>query len=386
MPTLKGSNRSNGPRYQSPNLGRAFHSDGGKSSLLSAESPKSASYASDYTHLSSPTLTANYDPNSPQARIRNESYYASRLSQCIPSIANSSTRSRASTDTSTRPTSNYSNIRSPTQVVREHDSNNCTSSNDVEDDFEDGVRFVDAYHGPHRILTRENSDLKQELYACYKQATCGPCQIESRPSDANSIDVMKWEKWMSLGRTTPHEAMKRYIKVLDTFVEDWRRHSKKPSKQSTIKSESSWQPMDAWQDIRYFMTKETEKWQEAESRLAAVCHENTIRVNKILNELVEAQTKQFELTRKLEDDAKKQKNQMEVSVMRQEDLSSRISSTKVFAIEARISQVFRALKALCSRNTISCLFLAILLLQIRRIGRKRKFAILYKFVRGILAV
>lgn len=32
--------------------------------------------------------------------------------------------------------------------------------------------------------------------------------------------------------------------------------------------------MDAWQDIRYFMTKETEKWQEAESRLAAVCHEN----------------------------------------------------------------------------------------------------------------
>lgn len=147
MPTLKGSNRSNGPRYQSPNLGRAFHSDGGKSSLLSAESPKSASYASDYTHLSSPTLTANYDPNSPQARIRNESYYASRLGQCIPSIANSSTRSRASTDTSTRPTSNYSNIRSPTQVIQEHDSNNCTSSNDVEDDFEDGVRFVDAYHG-----------------------------------------------------------------------------------------------------------------------------------------------------------------------------------------------------------------------------------------------
>lgn len=72
--------------------------------------------------------------------------------------------------------------------------------------------------------------------------------------------------------------------------------------------------------------------------------------------------------------------------MRQEDLSSRISSTKVFAIEARISQVFRALKALCSRNTISCLFLAILLLQIRRIGRKGKFAILYKFLRGTLAV
>lgn len=77
---------------------------------------------------------------------------------------------------------------------------------------------------------------------------------------------------------------------------------------------------------------------------------------------------------------------MEVTIMTQRDLSSRISNTKIFAIEAHILRVFRVVKALCPRNVLSYIFLTILLLQTRRIGHEKTFAILVKFLRGLFAL
>ena len=151
MPTLKESNRSAyGPRFLSPNHSHTFHSDGAKTHLFNSESPKSASYASDYTHSSSPTSAAIYDTNSPQARIRNDTHNFSQPNEYMSSTTNFYPLPRSLTDATTRSNLVYplvSNINSPTHSMGEHGSYTCTSSNDVEEDFAAGVRFVESYHG-----------------------------------------------------------------------------------------------------------------------------------------------------------------------------------------------------------------------------------------------
>ena len=63
------------------------------------------------------------------------------------------------------------------------------------------------------------NDLKLRLYAHYKQATEGDVTGE-KPGFTDFVNRAKYEAWAKLKGTSPDEAMKAYIKLVERVTRD----------------------------------------------------------------------------------------------------------------------------------------------------------------------
>eukprot|EP00457_Paulinella_chromatophora_P012473 gb/GEZN01012683.1/.p1 GENE.gb/GEZN01012683.1/~~gb/GEZN01012683.1/.p1 ORF type:complete len:291 (-),score=52.68 gb/GEZN01012683.1/:120-992(-) len=78
------------------------------------------------------------------------------------------------------------------------------------DSFETAVAAVSKARG----LSDED---KLELYALYKQATVGPCDIE-KPSMLDIYATAKWEAWRELGKLSVKQAQDKYMELARTLL------------------------------------------------------------------------------------------------------------------------------------------------------------------------
>ena len=63
------------------------------------------------------------------------------------------------------------------------------------------------------------NDLKLRLYANYKQATEGDVKGE-KPAFTDFVNRAKYEAWAKLKGTSPDEAMKAYIKLVERVTRE----------------------------------------------------------------------------------------------------------------------------------------------------------------------
>jgi diazepam-binding inhibitor (GABA receptor modulating acyl-CoA-binding protein) len=63
------------------------------------------------------------------------------------------------------------------------------------------------------------NDLKLKLYAHYKQATEGDVQGD-KPGFTDFVNRAKYEAWAKLKGTTPDDAMKGYVKLVDRVTRE----------------------------------------------------------------------------------------------------------------------------------------------------------------------
>ena len=63
------------------------------------------------------------------------------------------------------------------------------------------------------------NDLKLRLYANYKQATEGDVKGE-KPGFTDFVNRAKYEAWAKLKGTSPDEAMKAYIKLVERVTRE----------------------------------------------------------------------------------------------------------------------------------------------------------------------
>jgi diazepam-binding inhibitor (GABA receptor modulating acyl-CoA-binding protein) len=63
------------------------------------------------------------------------------------------------------------------------------------------------------------NDLKLKLYANFKQATEGDVQGE-KPGFTDFVNRAKYEAWAKLKGTSPDEAMKAYIKLVERVTRE----------------------------------------------------------------------------------------------------------------------------------------------------------------------
>ena len=63
------------------------------------------------------------------------------------------------------------------------------------------------------------NDLKLRLYAAYKQATDGDVKGD-KPGFTDFVNRAKYEAWAKLKGTSPDEAMKAYIKLVERVTRD----------------------------------------------------------------------------------------------------------------------------------------------------------------------
>jgi diazepam-binding inhibitor (GABA receptor modulating acyl-CoA-binding protein) len=64
--------------------------------------------------------------------------------------------------------------------------------------------------------TPDNNELL-ELYALYKQATCGDCDVE-KPGSLNFKQKSKWNAWNSVKGLSSQKAKQLYIKLVEGLV------------------------------------------------------------------------------------------------------------------------------------------------------------------------
>ena len=63
------------------------------------------------------------------------------------------------------------------------------------------------------------NDMKLRLYAHYKQATEGDVKGE-KPGFTDFVNRAKYEAWAKLAGTSPEDAMKAYIKLVERVTRD----------------------------------------------------------------------------------------------------------------------------------------------------------------------
>ncbi|KAK9823435.1 hypothetical protein WJX72_002723 [[Myrmecia] bisecta] len=80
---------------------------------------------------------------------------------------------------------------------------------DLEELFEAAAAYVAAVAGGDSLTT----ETKLSLYGFYKQATCGPCDLQ-RPSFFDRKGRAKWAAWADLGNMSAPEAQAKYIALL----------------------------------------------------------------------------------------------------------------------------------------------------------------------------
>ncbi|CAO2832746.1 unnamed protein product [Amaranthus hypochondriacus] len=70
------------------------------------------------------------------------------------------------------------------------------------------------------VVSKFSNEVSLLLYALYKQATVGPCNIP-KPSSWSPVEQSKWKSWSGLGNMAPTEAMRLFVKILEEEVPGW---------------------------------------------------------------------------------------------------------------------------------------------------------------------
>ncbi|XP_034284973.1 enoyl-CoA delta isomerase 2 isoform X1 [Pantherophis guttatus] len=77
--------------------------------------------------------------------------------------------------------------------------------------------FEKAKEQVNLLQDEPSDDIKLKLYALYKQATVGSCNIP-KPSMLDFVNKAKWDAWNSLGSMTPDNARQSYIELVSSLV------------------------------------------------------------------------------------------------------------------------------------------------------------------------
>ena len=80
-------------------------------------------------------------------------------------------------------------------------------------------QFDDAAAAVLKAKKDPGNDLKLNLYAHYKQATEGDVKGE-KPGFTDFVNRAKYEAWAKLKGTSPDEAMKAYIKLVERVTRE----------------------------------------------------------------------------------------------------------------------------------------------------------------------
>ncbi|GKU97722.1 hypothetical protein SLEP1_g10827 [Rubroshorea leprosula] len=70
------------------------------------------------------------------------------------------------------------------------------------------------------IESRFKPDVALILYALYKQATVGPCNVP-KPSSWSRVEQSKWQSWKELANMASTEAMRLFVKLLEEEDPGW---------------------------------------------------------------------------------------------------------------------------------------------------------------------
>ncbi|XP_026570816.1 enoyl-CoA delta isomerase 2, mitochondrial isoform X2 [Pseudonaja textilis] len=77
--------------------------------------------------------------------------------------------------------------------------------------------FEKAKEQVNLLQDEPSDDIKLKLYALYKQATVGSCNIP-KPSMLDFVNKAKWDAWNSLGSMTQDNARQSYIELVSSLV------------------------------------------------------------------------------------------------------------------------------------------------------------------------
>lgn len=97
-----------------------------------------------------------------------------------------------------------------------------SQNSDGDDEFGDSLdeSFNRAANHIQKIHSQLDQSVLLELYALYKQVTCGQCN-QSKPNLFNPQGRAKWSAWNRLGNLEKHEAMKLYIQKVTSIDPSW---------------------------------------------------------------------------------------------------------------------------------------------------------------------
>lgn len=90
-----------------------------------------------------------------------------------------------------------------------------------------------------------STDQKLSIYALFKQATVGACNIP-KPGLLDMSGRAKWNAWAALGEMPTDVARERYIATVKSFDPTWNEHAEpapapaREPKQATVRSGESW--------------------------------------------------------------------------------------------------------------------------------------------------
>eukprot|EP01091_Cochliopodium_minus_P018456 TRINITY_DN7496_c0_g1_i1.p1 TRINITY_DN7496_c0_g1~~TRINITY_DN7496_c0_g1_i1.p1 ORF type:complete len:102 (+),score=18.23 TRINITY_DN7496_c0_g1_i1:24-308(+) len=88
-----------------------------------------------------------------------------------------------------------------------------------EEDFKKALNYVS--NSPKKDLSDKQ---KLEMYGLFKQISTGRCNTEA-PGRLKFVERAKWQAWKDLGNMSKTEAIKRYLRIIDSIAPEWRKHS-----------------------------------------------------------------------------------------------------------------------------------------------------------------
>ncbi|CAI9169009.1 unnamed protein product [Rangifer tarandus platyrhynchus] len=101
-------------------------------------------------------------------------------------------------------------LRSPTQVPALGLHAGSPTMGTSQKDFNDAVSQV-------KLLNEDpGNEVKLELYALYKQATEGPCNVP-KPGMLDFINKTKWDAWNALGSLSKEAARQKYVDLVSSL-------------------------------------------------------------------------------------------------------------------------------------------------------------------------
>ena len=80
-------------------------------------------------------------------------------------------------------------------------------------------QFDDAAAAVLKAKKDPGNDMKLKLYAHYKQATEGDVKGE-KPGFTDFVNRAKYEAWAKLKGTSPEDAMKAYVKLVERVTRE----------------------------------------------------------------------------------------------------------------------------------------------------------------------
>ncbi len=78
------------------------------------------------------------------------------------------------------------------------------------------VRFEAAVAQSKELSSRPNNATLLKIYALYKQGTQGDLQ-DAKPGFSDMVGRAKWDAWNALKGTSPEQAQKKYIDLIDSL-------------------------------------------------------------------------------------------------------------------------------------------------------------------------